>query len=90
MTSRVFGRTFANPVGLAAGFDKDGEVIGPMLRLGFGFVEIGTGEIARERRVTCGPSKEENSTHPLLHVAFIRLQLRHNRNLGILSPACSG
>ena len=38
----VFGKTFSNPIGLAAGFDKDGEIIAEMLDLGFGFVEIGT------------------------------------------------
>lgn len=38
----VAGLTFANPVGLAAGFDKDGEVWRQMLGFGFGFVEIGT------------------------------------------------
>lgn len=38
----VWGRTFKNPVGLAAGFDKNAEVIGPMLNVGFGFVEVGT------------------------------------------------
>ena len=38
----VFGLTFKNPVGLAAGFDKDAELIGAMESLGFGFVEIGT------------------------------------------------
>ncbi|WP_417518672.1 quinone-dependent dihydroorotate dehydrogenase [Minwuia sp.] len=37
----VAGVRFANPVGLAAGFDKDGEAIDGLLRLGFGFVEIG-------------------------------------------------
>ncbi len=36
------GRVFLNPVGLAAGFDKNAEVILPMLKLGFGFVEVGT------------------------------------------------
>ena len=39
---RAFGRTFPNPVGLAAGFDKNAEVPGPLLGLGFGFVEVGT------------------------------------------------
>ncbi len=39
---RAFGLEFANPVGLAAGFDKDGEVAAAMLAQGFGFVEIGT------------------------------------------------
>ena len=38
----VFGRDFANPIGLAAGFDKDAEVFDPALGLGFGFVEVGT------------------------------------------------
>ncbi|MCL6741358.1 quinone-dependent dihydroorotate dehydrogenase [Sphingomonas sp. RB56-2] len=38
----VAGLRFASPVGLAAGFDKDAEVPDAMLRLGFGFVEIGT------------------------------------------------
>lgn len=38
----LWNRSFPNPVGLAAGFDKDAEVIGPALRLGFGFVEAGT------------------------------------------------
>lgn len=34
--------TFPNPIGLAAGFDKDGIIISSMILLGFGFVEIGT------------------------------------------------
>lgn len=38
----VFGLKFRNPVGLAAGFDKNAEVISEMANLGFGFVEIGT------------------------------------------------
>src|SRR5262245_16359601 len=36
------GLSFPNPVGLAAGFDKDAEVFGQMLGFGFGFVEVGT------------------------------------------------
>ena len=39
---QVWGRSFANPVGLAAGFDKNADVPDAMLRLGFGFVEIGS------------------------------------------------
>lgn len=39
---RAFGLNFPNPVGIAAGFDKHAEVPDPLLRLGFGFVEIGT------------------------------------------------
>jgi len=38
----IFGRTFLNPVGLGAGFDKDGQYISAMPTLGFGFTEIGT------------------------------------------------
>jgi dihydroorotate dehydrogenase len=38
----LFGQSFPNPVGLAAGFDKNGEVPDQMLGLGFGFVEAGT------------------------------------------------
>lgn len=42
LTTTIAGLTLPNPIGLAAGFDKDGEVPDAMLRLGFGFVEIGT------------------------------------------------
>ncbi|TDI66283.1 MAG: quinone-dependent dihydroorotate dehydrogenase [Alphaproteobacteria bacterium] len=38
----LWGKRFANPLGLAAGFDKNARVIGPMMDLGFGFVEVGT------------------------------------------------
>src|SRR5215831_12204603 len=38
----ALGLRFPNPIGLAAGFDKDGEVPDAMLKLGFGFAEIGT------------------------------------------------
>jgi len=38
----LFGLTFKNPVGLAAGFDKDGKAISAMSALGFGFIEVGT------------------------------------------------
>jgi dihydroorotate dehydrogenase len=39
---RAFGLNFPNPVGMAAGFDKNAEVPDALLRLGFGFVEVGT------------------------------------------------
>jgi dihydroorotate dehydrogenase len=39
---RAFGLNFRNPVGMAAGFDKHAEVPDALLRLGFGFVEVGT------------------------------------------------
>lgn len=38
----ALGRTFRNPIGLAAGFDKDAVAVAPLMRLGFGFVEAGT------------------------------------------------
>lgn len=37
-----FGLKFANPLGLAAGFDKNGVVVNQLASLGFGFVEVGT------------------------------------------------
>jgi dihydroorotate dehydrogenase len=42
LATTVFGLKFSNPIGLAAGFDKDARVIDAMLSLGFGFVEAGT------------------------------------------------
>jgi dihydroorotate dehydrogenase len=42
LASTVFGLRFPNPVGMAAGFDKGADAPGALLRLGFGFVEIGT------------------------------------------------
>ncbi len=42
LATRVAGVAFANPVGLAAGFDKDAEVPDALLGLGFGFVEVGS------------------------------------------------
>ncbi len=38
----VFGLDFKNPVGLAAGFDKNGDMIAEMANMGFGFIEVGT------------------------------------------------
>ena len=38
----VFGMRFANPVGIAAGFDRNGEAFRELAALGFGFVEVGT------------------------------------------------
>jgi len=42
LAREVFGLKFTNPVGLAAGFDKDALLIDEMALLGFGFIEIGT------------------------------------------------
>ena len=38
----LLGKNFPNPIGLAAGFDKSGEVYNSLLKFGFGFVEVGT------------------------------------------------
>jgi dihydroorotate dehydrogenase len=42
LATEAFGLRFPNPVGTAAGFDKNGEAIDPVLRAGFGFAEVGT------------------------------------------------
>ncbi|CAE7404175.1 pyrD [Symbiodinium microadriaticum] len=41
LKTRALGMDFDNPLGLAAGFDKNAEVIGPMLKFGLGFLEVG-------------------------------------------------
>jgi len=42
LEKEVFGLKFKNPIGLAAGFDKNADVISEMANLGFGFIEVGT------------------------------------------------
>ena len=42
LAQTLWGRLFSNPVGIAAGFDKDAEVPDALLQLGFGFAETGT------------------------------------------------
>ncbi|MBU0696514.1 MAG: quinone-dependent dihydroorotate dehydrogenase [Bacteroidetes bacterium] len=42
LEKEVFGLKFKNPVGLAAGFDKNGEFIEEFANFGFGFIEVGT------------------------------------------------
>ena len=39
---KILGKNFPNPIGLAAGFDKSAEAYNSLLKLGFGFVEVGT------------------------------------------------
>jgi len=41
LATEVAGLKMPNPVGLAAGFDKNAEVIAPLMRAGFGFIEVG-------------------------------------------------
>ena len=40
--TQLFGKEIQNPIGIAAGFDKNAEVYNPLFKLGFGFVEVGT------------------------------------------------
>jgi dihydroorotate dehydrogenase len=42
LATKVWSLSFSNPIGMAAGFDKDGRVIDALLNLGFGFTEAGT------------------------------------------------
>lgn len=42
LACELWGRRLASPLGLAAGFDKNAEVVAPLLGLGFGFVEVGS------------------------------------------------
>ena len=49
----AFGLNFPNPVGLAAGFDKNAEVVDALFRLGFGFVEAG-GVTPQPQAGNCG------------------------------------
>ena len=39
---KIFGKSFSNPIGCAAGFDKNGEALNGLFKIGFGFVEIGS------------------------------------------------
>ena len=56
LETEVFGLKFKNPIGLAAGFDKNGDLIHEFSNLGFGFIEIGT--------IT--PRKQEGNPKPRL------------------------
>src|SRR5438045_7627927 len=45
----LFGLRFGNPLGIAAGFDKNGIVVNQLAALGFGFVEVGTVTLKPQR-----------------------------------------
>lgn len=66
LRQELFGKTFLNPVGLGAGFDKNATMVRQMLMAGFGFVEIGT--------VT--PKPQDGNQKPRLwrHVEFESIQ----------------
>ena len=88
----IFNKELDNPIGIAAGFDKNAEVYNPLFRLGFGFVEVGT--------IT--PLKQYGNTKPRVfrlvedealinrlgfnnHGADIVLdRIKSNKNLGLL------
>lgn len=42
LSQELFGKSYANPIGIAGGFDKNATMIRPLASLGFGFVEFGT------------------------------------------------
>lgn len=42
LSSKLWDMEFSNPVGLAAGFDKQGEAVNGLVKMGFGFVEVGS------------------------------------------------
>ena len=42
LKTKIFGKDLKNPIGMAAGFDKNAEVYNQLFKLGFGFVEVGT------------------------------------------------
>ncbi len=42
METKILGKCILNPIGVAAGFDKDAEIYNSLFKLGFGFVEVGT------------------------------------------------
>ncbi len=56
LKTEIFGIKFDNPIGLAAGFDKNGVAIAPLLNCGFGFIEVGT----------CTPLPQKGNDQPRL------------------------
>ena len=57
MATDLFGYKLSNPLGLAAGFDKNGDALQGLLKLNFSFIEIGT--------VT--PLSQKGNSKPRLH-----------------------
>ena len=53
LKTKVFNKNFNNPLGLAAGFDKNAEAIEGLLNLGFGFVELGTVTPMPQKAIQC-------------------------------------
>jgi dihydroorotate dehydrogenase len=65
---QLWGRTFSNPIGIAAGFDKDAEAVEGILSMGVGFMEVG----ARFRchRLCHWPKHERTTEAALLRAAW--------------------
>uniref|UniRef100_A0A672ZU44 Dihydroorotate dehydrogenase (quinone), mitochondrial n=1 Tax=Sphaeramia orbicularis TaxID=375764 RepID=A0A672ZU44_9TELE len=59
LQTNVLGLKFKNPIGIAAGFDKHGEAVDGLYKMGFGFVEVGT--------IT--PKPQEGNPKPRVHVS---------------------
>lgn len=55
-TLQLFGKSYSNPIGIAAGFDKHGEAIDGLFKLGFGYVELGSVTPEPQVRPVRGPS----------------------------------
>jgi dihydroorotate dehydrogenase len=58
---QIFGLPVSNPVGMAAGFDKDAEAIDGLFDLGFGYVEVGS--VTPEPQVSNSVSAHTDSAH---------------------------
>ena len=72
----VFGIRFANPIGLAAGFDHNGEAFRELAALGFGFVEVGTVTLYQYAdyftvNISCDNACREGTTHTREHILQI-------------------
>src|SRR5437588_421102 len=69
-----FGLEFANPIGLAAGVDKNGSYTRELAALGFGFIEVGT---VRNESQRCNPNHRELQAASLLKDLLTALQRRN-------------
>lgn len=64
LATRIWGKTISNPIGLAAGYDKNANGIDALLDLGFGLVEIGS--VTPEPQVSFLLTLERKSTSSIL------------------------
>lgn len=90
LETSCFGLRFANPIGIAAGFDKDGRTVPTLESLGFGFVEVGTvtpepqpgNEAPRLARLPAEEALVNRLGFPSRGAAAVRANLtRHPRTL---------